>query len=158
GWVASFTATGNFNTADIVSRGGLDNDASSIKIAAGFKVTLFDGNQQSGASVVLTAGDTTCFTASSINFNDRLSSLRIEVANAPPPPPPPPPGGGTTRFAPYADISLGVGSQVAANARAAGLRAITLAFVVDGGCAAVWGGGLGNVSGAMFPNGTSVKS
>jgi chitodextrinase len=76
----------------------------------------------------------------------------------PPPPPPPPPGGGSARFAPYADISLGVGSQVAANARAAGLKGITLAFLVDGGCTAVWGGGLGNVSNAMFPNGTTVKS
>src|ERR1043165_1360586 len=49
GWAASFTGTGNFNTADIVSRGGLDNDASSIKIAPGFRVTLFDGNQQGGS-------------------------------------------------------------------------------------------------------------
>ena len=35
---------------------------------------------------------------------------------------------------------------------------MTLAFVVDGGCAAVWGGGLGNVASATFPNGTTVKS
>jgi hypothetical protein len=152
GWAAGFTAAGSFNTADIVSRGGIDNDASSIKIAAGFKVTLFDGNQQSGASVVLTAGDTTCFTATGINFNDRVSSLRIEVDNGNPPPP------GSARFVPYADISLGVGSQVAANAKTAGLKGITLAFLVDGNCTAVWGGGLGNVSNAMFPNGTSVKS
>jgi len=150
GAVSKFTATGNFNTADIVSRSGRDNDASAIKIAAGFKVTLFDGDHQSGASVVLTAGDTTCFTASNINFNDRASSLRIEVNNGG--------GGGSARFAPYSDISLGIGSQVAANAKAAGLKGITLAFVVDGGCAATWGGGLGNVANAMFPNGTSVKS
>ena len=158
GWAANFTGTGNFNTADIVSRGGLDNDASSIKIAAGFRVTLFDGNQQGGASVVLTAGDTTCFTATNINFNDRLSSLRIETATLPSPSPSPSPGGGTARSAPYMDISLGIGSQVAANAAAAGLPGITLAFLVDGGCTAVWGGGLGNVSNATFPNGTTVKS
>jgi chitodextrinase len=147
GWVANFTGTGNFNTADIVGRGGLDNDASSIKIAPGFKATLFDGNQQTGASVVFNAGDTSCFVAS--NFNDVLSSLRIETAS-------PPPGGG--RFAPYVDISLATGSQVAANAAAAGVPGVTLAFLVDGGCTAVWGGGLGNVSNAMFPNGTTVKS
>ncbi|HET9622702.1 MAG TPA: carbohydrate-binding protein [Kofleriaceae bacterium] len=70
----------------------------------------------------------------------------------------PPPPSGSTRFAPYADISLGVGSQVAANARAAGLKAITLAFLVDGNCNATWGGGLGGVANAVFPNGTSVKS
>ena len=124
-----------------MSRGGLDNDASSIKIAAGFRVTLFDGNQQGGASVVLTAGDTTCFTAANINFNDRLSSLRIETATSPSPSPSPSPGGGSARSAPYMDISLGIGSQVAANAAAAGLPGITLAFLVDGGCTAVWGAG-----------------
>ncbi len=67
-------------------------------------------------------------------------------------------GGGTARSAPYVDISLATGSQVAANAAAAGLPGITLAFLVDGGCVAVWGGGLGNVSNATFPNGTSVAS
>ena len=56
------------------------------------------------------------------------------------------------------DISLATGSQVAANAAAAGVPGVTLAFLVDGGCTAVWGGGLGNVSNATFPNGTSVKS
>jgi len=147
GWVAGFTGTGNFNTADLVSRGGLDNDASSIKVAPGFKATLFDGNQQTGASVVFTAGDTACFVAS--NFNDVLSSLRIESAG-------PPPGGG--RFVPYVDISLATGSQLATNAAAAGVPGVTLAFLVDGGCTAVWGGGLGNVTNAMFPNGNSVRS
>jgi len=149
GWAASFTAAGSFNTADLVGRGGVDNDASSIKVAPGFKVTLFDGNQQSGGSIVVTAGDTACFPAA---FNDVLSSLRIEPDNGGGG------GGGSARFAPYADISLGVGSQVAVQARTAGLRGITLAFLVDGGCTAVWGGGLGNVSNAMFPNGTSVKA
>jgi len=147
GWAASFTGTGSFNTADLVSRGGLDNDASSIRVAAGFRATLFDGNQQTGASVVLNAGDTACLVAN--NFNDRLSSLRIETAG-------PPPGGG--RFAPYVDIALATGSQVAANAAAAGVPGVTLAFLIDGGCTAVWSGGLGNVSNAMFPNGTSVRS
>jgi chitodextrinase len=152
GWVANFTGTGNYNTADIVSRGGVDNDASSIKVAAGYKVTVFDGNNQTGTSVVFNAGDTACFVAN--NFNDILSSLRIETATTPPPPPPP----GGARSAPYMDISLGIGSQVAANAAAAGLPGITLAFLVDGGCTAVWAGGLGNVSNATFPNGTTVKS
>ena len=147
GWVANFTSTGNFNTADIVSRGGIDNDASSIRIAAGFKATLFNGNGQTGTSLVLNAGDTACLVAGS--FNDILSSLRIETAT-------PLPTG--TRFVPYVDISLATGSQVATNAAAAGVPGVTLAFLVDGGCTAVWGGGLGNVTNATFPNGTSVKS
>jgi chitodextrinase len=147
GWVAGFTGTGNFNTADLVSRGGVDNDASSIRIAPGFKATLFNGNGQTGTSLVLNAGDTACLVAS--NFNDVLSSLRIETATTPPT---------GTRFVPYVDVSLATGSQVAANAAAAGVPGVTLAFLVDGGCTAVWGGGLGNVSNATFPNGTSVKS
>ena len=147
GWVAGFTGTGNFNTADIVGRGGIDNDASSIRIAAGFKATLFNGNGQTGTSLVLNAGDTACLVAG--NFNDVLSSLRIETATTAPT---------GTRFAPYVDISLATGSQVAANAAAAGVPGVTLAFLVDGGCTAVWGGGLGNVSNATFPNGTIVKS
>jgi hypothetical protein len=52
------------------------------------------------------------------------------------------------------DISLGVGSQVVSMAQQAGLKAITLAFMVDGGCNAVWGG----LGGTTFPNGTSVAS
>src|SRR5262245_50677205 len=78
GWTANFTLTGDsatFNTADILSRSGLDNDASSIKIKPGFRVTLFDGNNQSGRSLVLTT-DNTCFVDE--NFNDILSSIRIE--------------------------------------------------------------------------------
>src|SRR5262249_26038708 len=67
-------------------------------------------------------------------------------------------GSGGTRFAPYADISLASGSQIVTNARTAGLRSVTLAFLVDGGCTATWAGGLGNVSNATFPNGTTVRS
>jgi len=154
GWTANFTTTGNFSTGDLVGRGGVDNGGSSIKVAAGFKATLFAGDQQTGVSVVVTAGDTTCFTASNLNFNDLLSSLRIEVDSGNTGGG----GGGSARFAPYADISLGLGSQVAVNARAAGLKGITLAFLVDGGCTASWGGGLGTVANATFPNGSSVKS
>ena len=47
-------------------------------------------------------------------------------------------GTGTARSAPYVDISLATGSQVATNAAAAGLPGITLAFLVDGGCTATW--------------------
>jgi chitodextrinase len=67
-------------------------------------------------------------------------------------------GGGTARFAPYADISLAVGENIVADAHTAGLKAVTLAFLVDGGCVATWGGLGGNVSNATFPNGTSVAS
>jgi lysyl endopeptidase len=75
GWQANFTAAGSFSTAQIVAAGGVNNDASSIRVAAGFRVVLFDGDGQTGSSVVVT-GDTACFVG--LNFNDVLSSLRIE--------------------------------------------------------------------------------
>jgi chitodextrinase len=118
GWVANFTSTGNFSLSQIQAAGGVNDDASSIRIASGFKVTLFENDNQTGSSVTLT-GDTACFVG--LNFNDILSSLRIETDSGPPPSPPP----GTARFAPYVDISLATGSQVASNAAAAGLPAIT---------------------------------
>jgi chitinase len=67
-------------------------------------------------------------------------------------------GGGGNMFAPYMDISLGEGETVASMASQAGLKAITLAFLVDGGCVATWGGLGGNVNNATFPNGTTVAS
>jgi hypothetical protein len=76
GWSASFTTTGNFNTAAIVARGGINNDASSIRVSPGFRVTLFSGNNQTGTSVVVTADDD-CFVNE--NLNDVVSSLRIEA-------------------------------------------------------------------------------
>lgn len=82
GWQAGFPA-GNFNTATLVSRGGVDNDASSMRINSGFKATLFDGNNQTGASITLRAGDTACFVGQ--GFNDVLSSLRIETDIIDPP-------------------------------------------------------------------------
>ena len=148
GWQANFNGTGNVSLGQIQAAGGINDDASSIRVAAGFKVTVFADNNQTGAAVTYTAGDHACFVGQ--GFNDVLSSMRIETDSGPPP--------GSARFVPYMDISLGVGSQVAAHAAAAGLPGITLAFLVDGGCQAVWGGGLGNISNAMFPNGTTVKS
>jgi hypothetical protein len=86
GWAAAFTATGSYATSALTSRGGLDNDASSIQVASGYKATLYDGNNQTGSSVVITAGQTACLVAN--GFNDVLSSLKIEADSTPPPPPP----------------------------------------------------------------------
>ncbi|MBN1409607.1 MAG: hypothetical protein JW969_02095 [Spirochaetales bacterium] len=81
-----------------------------------------------------------------------------QAVSATPTPTPGSSSGGNARCVPYVDISLATGSQVAGNVASAGLPGITLAFLVDGGCTATWGGGLGNVSNATFPNGTTVKS
>jgi chitinase len=74
GWTANFSGTGNFNLADLQSRGGINNDASSIKVAPGFRVTLFSGDNQTFRSIVKTADDS-CLVDDS--FNDVLTSLRI---------------------------------------------------------------------------------
>jgi hypothetical protein len=76
GWQANFNSLGNVSTAQLQAAGGVDNDASSIRIAPGFSVTLFSGDAQTGSSVSVT-GDNSCFVG--LNFNDILSSLRIET-------------------------------------------------------------------------------
>jgi Peptidase inhibitor family I36 len=75
--VASFAGTGSYSASQIVSAGGRDNDASSLKIASGYKVTLYSGDNFSGSSLVLTGNDS-CFVAD--NFNDSASSMKIEAA------------------------------------------------------------------------------
>ncbi|MGA2890264.1 MAG: carbohydrate-binding protein [Terracidiphilus sp.] len=61
-------------------------------------------------------------------------------------------------FAPYDDLGNAEGETVVADAHTAGLKAITLAFLVDGGCVANWGGLGGSITSATFWNGTSVAS
>jgi hypothetical protein len=61
-------------------------------------------------------------------------------------------------FAPYDDLGNAEGETVVADAHTAGLKAITLAFLVDGGCVANWGGLGGSIANGTFWNGTSVAS
>jgi hypothetical protein len=76
GWQANFNGSRTVSTAQLQAAGGVNNDASSVRIKAGCAVTLFDGNTQTGGSLRLTA-TTACF-AGALNFNDIVSSLRIE--------------------------------------------------------------------------------
>jgi hypothetical protein len=73
GWSASFPV-GDYTMADIQARGGVNDDASSIRVPAGRTVTLYKGNNFSGASVTLTSDDS-CLTDKS--FNDAVSSMRV---------------------------------------------------------------------------------
>ncbi|WP_212003026.1 heparin lyase I family protein [Chitinophaga sp. HK235] len=75
GWSATF-GIGSYTTADITAKGGIDNDASSLKIPAGLKVTLYDGDNFTGDSLVLTA-DGSCLKNNS--FNDKVSSMKVEA-------------------------------------------------------------------------------
>ncbi|MFP5039827.1 T9SS type A sorting domain-containing protein [Parasediminibacterium sp. JCM 36343] len=72
-WSAAFVA-GTYYTANIVAAGGVNNDASSIRIPAGYSVVLYDGDSLTGTSLTLTA-DVSCLT--SLSFNDKLSSMSI---------------------------------------------------------------------------------
>jgi hypothetical protein len=77
GWTATF-GIGSYTTANIVAAGGKDNDASSLKIPTGLKVVLYDGDNFTGTSTTVTS-DQSCL--SSINFNDKVSSMVISQAN-----------------------------------------------------------------------------
>ncbi|MFT3827177.1 MAG: heparin lyase I family protein [Chitinophagaceae bacterium] len=75
GWEAQF-GIGSYTLADIITRGGLDNDASSLKVPAGLKVTIYENDNFGGASKVYTA-DKSCLTSDS--FNDKVSSLVVST-------------------------------------------------------------------------------
>lgn len=72
GWSAGFNAAGSYNLSDITSRGGANDDASSIKIAAGYEAVIYQDANFSGSSVVV-SGDVSCLS----NFNDMASSIVI---------------------------------------------------------------------------------
>jgi hypothetical protein len=70
---------------------------------------------------------------------------------------PPPPG--SKLFAPYNDMSLTVSEGIAATAQNAGLKSITLAFLInEGGCSYGWGGLGGTLPTDNLPNGTTVQA
>ena len=73
GWAVAL-AEGEYTQADLVAMGAFDNDASSIEVADGYEVTVFDEDNFAGESVTLTAA-LACFVDK--NFNDRMSSLRV---------------------------------------------------------------------------------
>jgi hypothetical protein len=79
GWVAGFNGTGNVSTAQLQAAGGVNNGASSIRLAPGFRAVLFDGDNQTGRSVTVSA-TTDCLVG--LTFNDVTSSLRIESTAA----------------------------------------------------------------------------
>lgn len=65
----------------------------------------------------------------------------------------------TRVFAPYIDVSLTASQRLLEVQRASGVRALTLAFVVDGGsCQATWGGLGQAISNDVLPDGTTIRS
>jgi hypothetical protein len=75
-FLASF-GVGSFNSAALIAAGGLDNGASSIKVPRGWKVTLYDGANFDGSSIVVTTTED-FLGRTGLAFNDRVSSLKVE--------------------------------------------------------------------------------
>ncbi len=75
GWTSAL-AVGNYTAAQLVALGARDNDASSLRLSAGYHAVLYDGDNFTGTSAVVN-GDLSCFTSN--GFNDRTSSLRIRA-------------------------------------------------------------------------------
>ena len=68
---------GDYTLAQLQSRGVLDNDITSLKVAEGYKVTVYDADNFTGASTDFTA--TTGWIA---EWNDRITSLRVRANGA----------------------------------------------------------------------------
>jgi hypothetical protein len=79
GWSASF-GEGAYTAADIIAAGGLNNDATSVKIVPGYKVTFYDYDNFQGSSFVKTADDTSFVDD---GWNDRVTSMIIEGSPTP---------------------------------------------------------------------------
>ncbi|MEN6308995.1 MAG: LamG domain-containing protein [Anaerohalosphaeraceae bacterium] len=79
GWSAGYRV-GAYTAADIVAGGGKDNDASSVRAAPGYTVTLFADDNFQGATLVKTTNDS-CFVDD--GWNDRASSMIIEAQTEP---------------------------------------------------------------------------
>jgi len=79
GWQAKL-GLGAYTLADLTAAGVLNNDASSVKVAEGYRVTFYDSDNFQGPSLVKTADDS-CFVDD--GWNDRITSLIIEGQPAP---------------------------------------------------------------------------
>jgi hypothetical protein len=76
---AAGLSQGTYTTSQLNALGILNNDISSIKVTSGYKVTLYQDDNFSGASLVLTANDE-CLVDNS--WNDVVSSLKVESTAA----------------------------------------------------------------------------
>lgn len=65
---------GNYTNQQLVANGIANNDISSFTVKTGYEVALFDGDNFTGDSIVITSSSS-CLVSS--NFNDKVSSLKI---------------------------------------------------------------------------------
>jgi uncharacterized protein YbdZ (MbtH family) len=76
GTAGAVLAKGNYTRAQLVAAGVQDNWASSVKVPAGWTVTIYAEDNFTGQTWVRTA-DTPNFVNLSPNANDQLTSVRI---------------------------------------------------------------------------------
>lgn len=73
GWISNGLLPGSYTTTQLTQNGFVNNDLTSIEIPVGWKVTLFDKDNFTGDSIVLSNGDATY-----VDYMDnRTSSMRI---------------------------------------------------------------------------------
>ncbi len=72
GWSAGFDVAGSYDMNAMIAKGGKNDDASSIKVAAGYEAVLYQDWNFTGTSIVV-SGENTCLS----NFNDMVSSIVI---------------------------------------------------------------------------------
>jgi hypothetical protein len=77
GWQAGLPV-GDYTSAALAALGAINADASSLQVAAGFEVVLFDGDEFTGSAITIGA-DTDCLVG--VSFNDRAVSLKVRVAS-----------------------------------------------------------------------------
>jgi hypothetical protein len=86
GGYAVTLGVGDYNYADLIARGILNDDISALKIAPGYQVYLYQDANFSGAAYVL-SGDFSCLVDLSsngtpLNLNDWASSVKVVAAPA----------------------------------------------------------------------------
>src|SRR5262249_41267592 len=102
-------SAGSYTMAQLQALGMGNDQLSSVKVAAGNTVKLYDGDNYTGTLVTLTA-DSQCLTDPAINFNDRTTSVIVEGSGGqqtPPPPPPPAPPQGSSEYCGGAPLKNG---------------------------------------------------
>lgn len=75
GWSAGVNA-GSHNLGALISRGYINDRASSLRVAAGYEAVLYEHDNFGGASIVI-GGDTGCLSAA---WNDKMSSMIVRAA------------------------------------------------------------------------------
>jgi len=88
GYSASFDV-GDYTLAELQAEGVLDNDISGLQIPSGYEAILYE-NDNFGGSAIIKTQDTSCLSADPFpgggSWNDKLSSLRIQLASTLPDP------------------------------------------------------------------------